>query len=152
MAGPFTFRKAARRDRKTEKKDRTTSPHTKNSTGRTMTHPLSPAITYEEFEKVDLRSGTIVRAEEFPEAKKPAYKIWVDFGPEIGVKQTSAQVTAHYQTYTLVGRMVVGCVNLGPRMIAGFTSEFLLVGFADEYGDICLISCEKRVPDGQKLF
>lgn len=109
-------------------------------------------ITYEEFEKVDLRSGTIIKAEEFPEAKKPAYKIWADFGPDIGVLQTSAQVSVHYKPYTLVGRMIVGCVNLEPKMIAGFSSEFLLTGFLDEEGAVCLISCEKRVPDGQKLF
>ena len=109
-------------------------------------------ITYEDFAKVDIRSGTIVKAEEFPEAKKAAYKIWVDFGPDIGVLQTSAQVTVHYRPYTLVGRMVAGCVNLEPKNIAGFKSEFLLVGFADEEGAVCLISCEKRVPDGQKLF
>jgi len=109
-------------------------------------------ITYEDFEKVDLRSGTIIKTEEFPEAKKPAYKIWADFGPEIGVRQTSAQVTDHYKPYTLVGRMIVGCVNLKPKMIAGFRSEFLLVGFSDKEGAVCLISCEKRVPDGQKLF
>lgn len=108
-------------------------------------------ISYEEFEKVDLRSGTVVKAEDFPRAKKPAYKIWVDFGPEIGVKQTSAQVTVHYKPETLVGRNVVGCVNLGVRNIAGFTSEFLLVGFADASGAICLIAPDPTVPNGQKL-
>ena len=109
-------------------------------------------ITYADFEKVDLRAGTITKAEEFPEAKKPAYKIWVDFGPDIGVLATSAQVTVHYKPYTLEGRMVVGCVNLEPKKIAGFTSQFLLVGFADEQEAVCLISCEKRVPNGRKLF
>src|SRR5471030_1893625 len=88
-------------------------------------------ISYDEFEKVNLRSGTIVKVEEFPRAKKPAYKVWVDFGHEIGVKQTSAQVTKHYTPENLVGRLVVGCVNLAPRNIAGFMSEFLLVGFSD---------------------
>lgn len=109
-------------------------------------------ITYEDFEKVELRSGLIVKAEEFPRAKKPAYKVWVDFGPNIGVKETSAQVTVHYTPENLVGRSVVGCVNLGSRNIAGFLSEFLLVGFSDEKGSICLVTVDPKVPNGQKLF
>lgn len=108
-------------------------------------------ISYEEFEKVDLRSGTIVKAEEFPRAKKPAYKIWADFGGELGVLQTSAQVTKHYTTESLMGRSIVGCVNLGEKNIAGFTSQFLLVGFSDDNGDICLITFEPHVPNGKKL-
>lgn len=109
------------------------------------------SISYADFEKVDLRSGTITKVENFERAKKPAYKIWVDFGPEIGIKQTSAQVTVHYSPESLVGRSVVGCVNLGTKNIAGFTSEFLLVGFSDSQGAICLITVEPKVPDGQKL-
>ncbi len=109
-------------------------------------------ITYEEFEKVDLRSGTIVKAGLFPRAKKPAYKIWVDFGAEIGVKQTSAQVTVHYTPESLLGRQVVGCVNLGTRNIGGFISEFLLVGFPDAGGAICLAAIERNVPNGAKLM
>lgn len=108
-------------------------------------------ITYDQFEQVDLRSGIVVRAEDFPRTKKPAYKIWVDFGPEIGVLQTSAQVTHHYTPETLRGRAVVGCVNLGERNIAGFTSQFLLVGFADDAGAICLVTVDPSVPNGQKL-
>ena len=108
-------------------------------------------ITYEEFEKVDLRSGTIIKAEIFSRAKKPAYKVWADFGPEIGVLQTSAQVTVHYTPESLVGRSIVGCVNLGEKNIAGFTSQFLLVGFADNNGDICLATMNPSVPNGQKL-
>lgn len=108
-------------------------------------------ITYEDFAKVDLRSGTIVKVEPFPRAKKPAYKVWVDFGPELGVKQTSAQITVHYTPETLVGRSVIGCVNLGTRNIAGFISEFLLVGFSDEIGAIWLASHDGKVPNGQKL-
>lgn len=108
-------------------------------------------ITYEEFERVDLRSGTVVKVEAFPKAKKPAYKVWVDFGPEIGVLQTSAQVTVHYTPETLVGRSVVGCVNLGEKNIAGFVSQFLLVGFADEQSGICLVTVNPRVPNGKKL-
>lgn len=109
-------------------------------------------ITYDEFNQVDLRSGTVVKVEEFPRAKKPAYKVWVDFGSEIGVKQTSAQVTVHYTPETLLGRQVVGCVNLGEKNIAGFLSEFLLVGFPDKTGAICLVTVEPNVPNGEKLF
>ncbi|EKD45929.1 MAG: EMAP protein [uncultured bacterium] len=108
-------------------------------------------ITYDEFERVDLRSGTIIKVEEFPRAKKPAYKIWADFGAEIGVLQTSAQVTAHYAPQSLVGRLVVGCVNLGEKNIAGFVSQFLLVGFPDENGNICLVTADPKVPNGKKL-
>lgn len=108
-------------------------------------------ITYDEFTKVDLRSGTVVKAEEFPKARKPAYKVWVDFGPEIGIKQTSAQITAHYKPDTLIGRQVVGCVNLGTKNIGGFISEFLLVGFSDADDGICLITVEPKVPNGKKL-
>ncbi len=88
-------------------------------------------ITYEEFEQVELRSGTVIKVEDFPRAKKPAYKVWADFGPEIGVLQTSAQVTVHYTPETLLGRSIVGCINLGEKNIAGFLSQFLLVGFPD---------------------
>ena len=109
------------------------------------------SISYEEFKKVDLRSGTIVKAENFPRAKKPAYKIWADFGEELGVLQTSAQVTKHYTTESLIGRSIVGCVNLGEKNIAGFTSQFLLVGFSDTNDDICLITVEPHVPNGKKL-
>ena len=108
-------------------------------------------IRYEDFTQVDLRSGTVVKAELFPRAQKPAYKIWVDFGPEIGVKQTSAQVTVHYTPESLIGRQVMGCINLGTRNIAGFTSEFLLVGVSDKEGAICLITVDPAVPNGQKL-
>ena len=109
------------------------------------------SISYEEFEKVDLRSGTIVKAEKFPRAKKPAYKIWADFGEGLGVLQTSAQVTKHYITESLIGRSIVGCVNLGEKNIAGFASQFLLVGFSDTNDDICLITVEPHVPNGKKL-
>src|SRR3990172_13049914 len=107
-------------------------------------------ITYDEFERVNLRSGTIIKAEEFPRAKKPAYKIWADFGTDIGILQTSAQVTAHYTPESLVGRSIVGCVNLGEKNIAGFVSQFLLVGFPDENSDICLITVDPKVPNGKK--
>ncbi len=108
-------------------------------------------ITYEDFEGVNLRSATIVKIEEFPRAKKPAFKIWADFGPSIGILQSSAQVTVHYTKETLLGRQIVGCVNLGEKNIAGFTSQFLLVGFADESGAICLLTIDPLVPNGQKM-
>lgn len=109
-------------------------------------------ISYSDFERVELRSGTIIKVEEFPKAKKPAYKITADFGPEIGQLQTSAQVTQHYTPDSLMGCQVVGCVNLGEKNIAGFLSQFLLVGFPDEQGSVCLVSVEPRVPNGKKLF
>ena len=108
-------------------------------------------ITYDEFTKVDLRSGTIIKAEPFPKAKKPAYKIWADFGAEIGILQTSAQVTHHYTPDTLIGRPIVGCVNLGDKNIAGFISQFLLVGFSDQNDHISLLTIDQKVPNGQKL-
>lgn len=109
-------------------------------------------ITYDQFSSVELRSGTIVKAEEFPRAKKPAYKVWADFGPEFGILQTSAQVTVHYTPESLIGRQIVGCVNLGEKNIAGFTSQFLLVGFEDENGAICLLTCDPKVPNGKKMY
>lgn len=109
-------------------------------------------LAYEDFERVNLRSGTIVKVEEFPRAKKPAFKVWADFGPDLGVLQTSAQVTVHYTPDSLMGRQVVGCVNLGEKNIAGFLSQFLLLGFADEAGAICLITPDPHVPNGQKLM
>lgn len=108
-------------------------------------------ITYEEFERVDLRSGTIVKVEEFPRAKKPAFKVWANFGSELGILQTSAQVTVHYTQDSLVGKQIIGCVNLGEKNIAGFKSQFLLVGFADESESICLMTVDPKVPNGQKM-
>lgn len=108
-------------------------------------------ISYEDFEKVEIRSGTVVKVEDFPRAKKPAYKVWVDFGPEIGILQTSAQVTVHYTPETLLGRQVAGCVNLGERNIAGFMSQFLLLGFADHNNAVALLTVTPQVPNGQKM-
>ncbi len=108
-------------------------------------------ISYDDFEKVELRSGTIIKAEVFERARKPAYKIWADFGPEIGILQTSAQVTVHYTPESLVGRSIVGCVNLGEKNIAGFLSQFLLVGFPDASGAICLVTVDPKAPNGQRL-
>lgn len=108
-------------------------------------------ISYDDFEKVDLRSGTIVKAEVFSRAKKPAYKIWADFGAEIGILQTSAQVTRHYTPESLIGRSILGCINLGEKNIAGFISQFLLLGFSDSEGNICLVTVDPKVPNGKKL-
>jgi tRNA-binding protein len=108
-------------------------------------------ITYEDFDAVDMRSGTIVKVEEFSRATRPSFKIWVDFGSDIGTLQTSAQVTVHYTTDTLVGRQVVGCINLGEKNIAGFISQFLLLGFTDSNGANCLMTVNPNVPNGQKM-
>lgn len=108
-------------------------------------------ISYEDFTKIDLRAGTVVRAEINDKAKKPAYKIWVDFGADVGIKQTSAQVTHHYTVESLVGKTVMGCLNLGARNIAGFISEFLLLGFSDDQGAVILATTDKKVPNGEKL-
>jgi len=109
-------------------------------------------ISYEAFAAVELRVGTIVRAEAFPKARQPAFKLWVDFGPEIGERQTSAQITEHYTPETLIGKQVVGCLNLGEKNIAGFISSFLCTGFPDEKGAVVLISPDRTVPNGGKLF
>ena len=108
-------------------------------------------IKYEDFEQVDLRSGTIIRAEIFAKAHKPAYKIWADFGSQFGILQTSAQVTVLYTPESLVGKSIVGCLNLGEKYIAGFVSQFLLVGFSNESGAISLMTVDSAVPNGQKL-
>jgi tRNA-binding protein len=108
-------------------------------------------ITYDAFQSVELRVGTVVKVEPYPEARKPAFKLWVDFGPEIGTLQTSAQITVHYTPETLLGRQVVGCVNLGEKQIGKFMSQFLCTGFSDAGGGIVLIGPDKPVPNGAKL-
>jgi tRNA-binding protein len=109
-------------------------------------------ISFEEFEKVDIRVGTIVTVEPFPEARKPAYKLRIDFGGEIGIKKSSAQVTKHYTTDALVGRQVAAVVNFPPRQIGPFMSEVLTLGFPDESGGVVLIGPSLGVPNGGKLF
>ncbi|SFA73356.1 tRNA-binding protein [Algoriphagus aquimarinus] len=108
-------------------------------------------IEYKEFDKIELRVGTILRAEPFEKARKPAYKIWVDLGDEIGVRKSSAQITVHYQPEDLIGRQVVCVCNFMPRQIADFMSEILITGFSDEEGNIILTSVERTVPNGALL-
>jgi tRNA-binding protein len=108
-------------------------------------------ITWNDFEKADLRVGTIVSAHNFPEARKPAYKVEVDFG-ELGIMWSSAQITHHYSREELTGKQIIGVVNFPEKQIANFMSEFLVTGFADEDGNIILASVDKRVPNGSKLI
>ena len=113
-----------------------------------MTSPIS----FDDFLKVDIRVGTVIEAAPFPEARKPAYKLRIDFGEEIGVKRSSAQITVHYRHEELVGRQVAAVVNFPPRQIGPFMSEVLTLGFPDENGDIVLIEPEQTVPNGARMF
>jgi tRNA-binding protein len=121
-----------------------------------LTHdPATPAgerISFEEFVKIDIRVGTVIAAEPFPEARKPALKLMIDFGPAIGTKRSSAQITEHYAPAQLIGRQVAAVVNFPPRQIGKYLSEVLTLGFPDETGAVVLLAPDHPVPDGGRLF
>jgi len=109
-------------------------------------------INYQDFEKVDIRVGEIVSVEDFPEARKPAYKLTINFGDEIGIKKSSVQITKHYTKEELVGKQVIGVVNFSPKQIGPFLSEVLTLGLPDENGDVVLLIPTKKVPLGKRMF
>jgi tRNA-binding protein len=112
----------------------------------------SATIAFDDFAKVDVRIGRVLKAEAFPEARKPAYKLTIDFGPDLGVKRSSAQITRHYDLGELVGRMVAAVVNFPPRQIGPFMSEVLCLGFPDARGEVVLVDVDRDVPVGGRLF
>lgn len=109
-------------------------------------------ITFDDFLKVDIRTGTITDAQPYPEARKPAIKLWVDFGGELGVKKSSAQITKHYTPEALIGKQVLAVVNFPPRQIGKFMSEILVLGMPDDEGEVVLITPDKPAPNGERLF
>ncbi|MBD1547204.1 tRNA-binding protein [Roseibium aggregatum] len=113
---------------------------------------MSDTISFDDFLKVDIRVGKVIAAEEFPEARKPAYKMQIDFGPDIGIKKTSAQITKHYTPETLVGRRVMAVVNFPPRQIGPVMSEVLTLGVPDEDGEVVLLRPDLDVPIGGRLY
>jgi tRNA-binding protein len=113
---------------------------------------VAETIDYADFEKVDIRAGTVIDAQPFPEARKPSLKLRIDFGPQIGVRKSSAQLTSHYSPDALIGRQVLAVVNFPARQIGPFRSEVLTLGFADETGAIVLAATDKPVPNGSRLF
>ena len=117
-----------------------------------MTGKPLETLTFEEFQKVEIRVGTIVEVQEFPEARRPAFKLWVDFGQEFGVRKTSAQITKNYEKRNLVGRQVAAVMNFAPKQIGKFMSEILVLGFPDDAGEVVLASVDKPVPNGGRLY
>ncbi len=109
-------------------------------------------ISFNDFMRVDIRVGEVIEVQKFPEARKPAYKLWIDFGEDIGVKKSSAQVTSHYSPEKLIGRQVAAVVNFPPRQIGPFMSEVLTLGFPDENGEVVLFAPDHKVPKGGRLF
>jgi tRNA-binding protein len=118
----------------------------------TMTSGAAPTIAFDDFLKVDIRVGTVVAAEDFPQARKPSLKLVIDFGPVIGRKKSSAQITRHYRPDSLVGRQVAAVVNFAPRQIGPFLSEVLTLGFPDAEGEVVLVAPSLSIPDGGRLF
>lgn len=108
-------------------------------------------ITWNDFEKIDIRTGTIIKAEVFPKAKKPAYQLFIDFGPDLGIKRSSAQVTAYYNPENLLNRQVIAVVNFPPKQIANFVSECLVLGVYDEHQNVVLLQPDKAVGNGMKI-
>jgi tRNA-binding protein len=117
-----------------------------------MGYPRAMTIAYDDFARVDIRVGTVIDAQPFPEARRPAIKLWIDFGPVLGVKKSSAQLTVHYTPERLRGRQVAAVVNFPPRQIGPFLSEVLVLGFPDADGAVVLVAPDQKVPDGGKLF
>ncbi len=109
-------------------------------------------LEFDDFLKVDIRAGTIIRAEPYPEARVPAIKLWVDFGPEIGERKSSAQITRHYDVDSLPGRQIMGVVNFPPKQIGRFVSECLVLGVPDDNEDVVLLKPEKAVPNGVRMY
>jgi tRNA-binding protein len=120
--------------------------------GKSVVMTQTPQIDFDQFLAVDIRIGTVIAAEPFPEARKPAFKLRIDFGEEMGVRKSSAQITVHYTAEALVGRQVAAVVNFPPRQIGPFMSEVLTLGFADADGAIVLVQPERAVPNGSRLF
>ena len=117
-----------------------------------MSVKVQETITFNDFQKIEIRVGTIVDVQEFPEARRPAYKLWVDFGQEFGIRKTSAQVTKNYTKKSLIGRQVAAVMNFPSKQIGKFMSEILVLGFPDSSGEVVLISLDKTVPNGGRLF
>lgn len=117
-----------------------------------MSEDIAPQITFDDFAKVDIRAGRIVKAEPYPEARKPAIKLWIDFGGDIGERRSSAQITRHYTPEEVVGKQVLAVVNFPPRQIGKFMSEVLVLGLPDSEGEVVLLTSDKSVPLGGRMF